>query len=263
MRPNDAVLCSGTLGKVPFPEKIEAAAAAGFGGVSIYYRESAETEKIRRALADAGLFLAELDGPMHWLLNWDGPPAPSPAEFVDRAAALGARSLTIIEISGVTPPLDMAVDAFARVCDLAGQAGILVHLEPFPWSGISDFGFAADIVAGADRANGGIMLDTWHLFRGPNRGSLPSRLAPSTVLGLQINDVAETSGTDLPHEAMHDRRLPGAGAATDTIRTLLSDLRAGGCSAPLGVEVFSDELALFAPRDIARRAHQALFSVAP
>lgn len=257
------VLCSGTLGRIPFSEKIEAAAAAGFAGISVYYRESHEPEQVRREIADAELFVAELDGPINWLPNGDGPPAPSAAEVVDRAAALGARSFTVIEVSDVTPPLDVAVESFAAVCDLAAQADVLVHIEPFPWSGISDFGFAADIVAGAGRANGGILLDTWHLFRGPNRGSLPLRLDPAMVLGLQINDVRATPDDDVRHEAMHDRLLPGTGAGAREIRTLLDDLRAGGCSAPAGVEVFSDELAALPPQEIARRAFEALNSVAP
>ena len=262
-QPNDTVLCSGTLGNLSFADKIEAAAAAGFAGISVYYRESNDPGKVRRAVADAGLFFAELDGPVTWLPNWDGPTAPSAAEVVDRAAALGARSFTVLEITGATPPLDIAVEAFGAVCDLAAQAGVLVHIEPFPWSGISDFGFAADIVAGADRSNGGILLDTWHLFRGPSRGALPSRVKPEMVLGLQINDLRATPDNNVPYEAMHDRLLPGSGAAAAEIRTLLDDLRAGGCSAPLGVEVFSDEFAALPPLEVAQRAFEALQYVAP
>jgi sugar phosphate isomerase/epimerase len=262
-RLDDAVLCSGTLGKIPFQEKIDAAAAAGFAGISIYYRESGDPRQIRQALADADLFLAELDGPMDWLPEGCAPPAPSPAEVVDRAAALGARSLTVIEVTGEKPPLDLAVDAFAEICDLARQADVLVHIEPFPWSGISDFGFAAEIVAAADRPNGGILLDTWHLFRGPNHGLLPAQLDPARVLGLQINDVQATRGHDLRHEAMHGRLLPGAGAAAVDIRTMLSNLRDRGCVAPFGVEVFSDDLAAFPPPEIAERALEALRLVAP
>jgi sugar phosphate isomerase/epimerase len=262
-QPNDTVLCSGTLGNLSFADKIEAASAAGFAGISVYYRESNDPGKVRRAVADAGLFFAELDGPVTWLPNWDGPTAPSAAEVVDRAAALGARSFTVLEITGATPPLDIAVEAFGAVCDLAAQAGVLVHIEPFPWSGISDFGFAADIVAGADRSNGGILLDTWHLFRGPNRGALPSRVKPEMVLGLQINDLRATPDNNVPYEAMHDRLLPGSGAAAAEIRTLLDDLRAGGCSAPLGVEVFSDEFAALPPLEVAQRAFEALQYVAP
>jgi sugar phosphate isomerase/epimerase len=261
--PGDTVLCSGTLGSIPFAEKIEVAAGAGFSGLSVYHRESDQPEGVRRAVADAGLFLAELDGPSTWLPDWGGPAAPPAAEFVDRAFALGVRSLTIIEVTGVTPRLDVAVAAFADACDLAAQAGVLVHLEPFPWSGIRDFGFAADIVAGAGRSNGGILLDTWHLFRGPNRGTLPHGLDPTMVLGLQINDIRTTPNDSLPYEAMHDRLLPGAGAAAGRIPTLLHELREGGCLAPCGVEVFSDELAALPPAAIANAAFEALRRVMP
>jgi sugar phosphate isomerase/epimerase len=255
---SDTVLCSGTLGRVPYLEKIDASAAAGFAGISVYFRESDHPEQIRRALADAGLFLAELDGPMSWLPGWDGPPAPSAVEVVDRAAALGARSITVVEVTGVAPPLEMAAAAFATVCDLARQAGVLVHIEPFPWSGINDFGLAADIVASAGRSNGGILLDTWHLFRGPDLGALPARVDPRTIFGLQINDVRPAAEDNVPYEAMHGRLLPGAGAAGADIRKLLHELRNVGCDAPLGVEVFSDELATLPARETAQRCRDAL-----
>jgi sugar phosphate isomerase/epimerase len=195
---------------------------------------------------------------MSWLPGWDGPPAPSAVEVVDRAAAMGARSITVIEVTGVAPPLEMAAAAFATLCDLARQAGILMHIEPFPWSGISDFGFAADIVAGAGRSNGGILLDTWHLFRGPDLGLAPARLDPRTIFGLQINDVRPAARDSVPYEAMHDRLLPGAGAAGADIRKLLLELRDVGCDAPMGVEVFSDELAMLPPREIAQHCQDAL-----
>jgi sugar phosphate isomerase/epimerase len=250
------------LGRIPFRAKIDAAAAAGFAGLSAYFRECEQPRPIRQAISDAGLFLAELDGPMNWLAD-AGPAAPSPAAVVERAWQLGARSITVIETSGMKPPLEVAVDAFASVCDLAQQADVLVHIEPFPWSGIDDLGFAADIIAGAGRANGGVLLDTWHLFRGPDRGTLPSRLDPSSILSLQINDVQPTPHVDPAYEAMHERLLPGAGAAAAAIRTLLADLRAGGCIAPVGVEVFSDELVGISPAEIARRALEALRRVTP
>jgi sugar phosphate isomerase/epimerase len=195
---------------------------------------------------------------MTWLPGWDERAAPSPAEVVDRAAALGARSITAIETSGNTPPLEFAVQAFAGVCDLAATAGVLVHIEPFAWSGIRDFGYAADIVAGAGRANGGLILDTWHLYRGPDHGVLPPNLDAGSVFGLQLNDIRAHTDRPLPDESMHDRLLPGTGAAAPQIRQMLTELRAHGCTAPPGVEVFSDELAGLPADDVARRAYDAL-----
>ena len=54
---------------------------------------------------------------------------------------------------------------------------------------------------------------------------------------------------------MHRRLLPGEGGA-DTLGQLRA-LRRGGCSAPLGVEVFSDVLNALPPTDAARRCYEA------
>jgi sugar phosphate isomerase/epimerase len=40
-----------------------------------------------------------------------------------------------------------------------------VALEFRPYSNIPDVAAAANIVAEADRANGGLCVDTWHFFR--------------------------------------------------------------------------------------------------
>ena len=58
---------------------------------------------------------------------------------------------------------------------------------------------------------------------------------------------------------MHDRQLPGAGRAP--VRGLLAELRAQGCTAPFGVEVYSDDLHALGAEEAARRAAIALRSV--
>lgn len=258
------VLCSGSLRPTPLVTRVEAAAAAGFAGISVYFDDYAalraagwRDDAIRTLFVEHGLAVAEFDGAMRWLP--DDRRGPSVAEFVDAAAAIGARSLTVIEVDGRTVGLDLPIDvvsaAFAEVCDLAATAGLLAHLEYFPFSGIADLRTATAINRRAGRANGGVMVDTWHHVRGPDSGRLD--LGDSAaVSAIQVSDLAPEAFADVRFEAMHARSMPGAVGSPSV--EILRALRASGSTAPVGIEVFSDELHALDPFVAARRCADAL-----
>jgi sugar phosphate isomerase/epimerase len=272
---DDLVLCSGTLGRIPLEEKARAAAAAGFRGVSVYvheYRALLEAggtgAELRAVLDSLELAVAEVDGPMRWLPGHGDERVGRRAlygidHFVAAAAALGARSVTVLEPWGVAvrdePGLDAAAEAFARVCDRFASINVIAHIEFYPWSGIADLRTAVDIVRLADRPNGGVLIDTWHLRRGPDAGVLPDDVGGDVVRGLQINDTQAEPAASVMQECMHDRLLPGKGSAS--VREVVAALRGRGCDAPVGVEVFSDELLALGPAVAARRCFDAARSV--
>ena len=63
------------------------------------------------------------------------------------------------------------------------------------------------------------------------------------------------TGEPLAQESMHARRLPGDGDID--LLGLVRTLDAIGCSAPLGAEVFSDDLAGLTPAEVGRRVGEA------
>lgn len=222
---------------MPFADKARAAAAAGFTGISIYARE--HEPGLRALLDDLGLAVAEVDGALAWL---PGQPGTDVGRALDIAAELGARSLTVVEVTGQAPDPGMAADAFGVLCDRAVPLGLGVHLEPFAWSGIPTLDAAHEVVARAGHSAGGILLDTWHVLRGPDRGVV-GPAAAGAVVAVQVADPSpDPHGLDLRDECMTDRRLPGPGAAG-----VLAQLPAG---LPLEVEVFG----LPGPPDAAARA---------
>ena len=266
--PDDLVLCSGTIRAAPFAHTVAAASAAGFQGVSLYYDEYAvarasgwRDRDLRAHLAESGIEVAELDGRMNWLPGDTG--APPVTAFVDAAAALGARSVTVMETRGrrvgTDIPYDVAAEAFGSVCDRAAARGLLVHVEYFPWSGVPDLRTAYEISRRAACPNGGVMVDVWHHVRGPDRGSLDFGVPCASVLAVQVSDVAVVPDDDVRAEARHHRALPGEGAGN--VADVLRALRDQGCVAPIEVEVYSDALAALGPAAAARRAAAALRGV--
>ena len=241
------IVCSGTFGAIPFADKARAAAAAGFEAISIYFREY--EPGTRRLLDDLGLGVTEVDGPMSWLPEQ---PGTDPHAVLDVAAELGARAVTVLDITGQLHP--GAVEHYAALCELAAPTGVTMQIEPFPWSGIASLRAAAAIVEAVNHPQAGVLLDIWHLLRGPDRGVLTH---PDTVVAVQVNDVLTTAMENVRDEAMHHRQMPGREA-----RRIIDALRAAGNNAPLELEVFNDELHALTAAEIATRAATALRSLA-
>jgi len=255
----DLVLCTGTAQHVPLLERLTPACAAGYAGVSLQPHEREHLcaagigdAELRSRVADAGLAIAELDAITTWLPDHAPPPAfpdglaqmlrgCTPERLVPIAASIGARSLTLVEFYGTRVALDTAAEAFASVCDLAAEHGLLVHLEFLPWAGIPDLRSAAEIVRRAGRRNGGLLIDSWHLFRSGSTLDELARIPGEQVFGVQLDDAPERAEADLSEETQHRRLLPGEGSFD--LVGLVRTLDRIGSRAPLGVEVYSDALA--------------------
>ncbi len=267
---DDFVLCSGTLGeRTPWLDKVDAAARAGFRGVSIYvheYRAAVDAgtpaSRLREAVDERGLRVGEVDGPIRWLPGHgrdrpDRRPLVDVEQFLTIADVLGARSWTVLEPWFVPiasdRELDRAAEGFATLCDRAAEVGVVAHLEAYPWSGVPDSRTAFEIVRRADRPNGGIVVDTWHLWRGPDHGVLAPDIPGPAVLGIQLADAREDPAGELPDECRRLRLLPGDGVAGPA--AVLAELRRRGCAAPVGVEVFSDRLRAMPPDRAAELAY--------
>jgi sugar phosphate isomerase/epimerase len=274
----DTVLCAGTLPTaITFRQRVAAAVAGGFTRISLWGRdyqvardEGLRDEDIRLLLADHGLSVGELD-PAWWWLPGAADVHIAPEHDQERifryterelfavADAVGARSLNAVDVFGGAWSLDEAATAFAGLCDRAADHGLLVHLEFLPWSRIPDLTTAWQVVAAADRPNGGIMVDAWHYFRGEPDGALLRSIPGASILGVQLCDAPATPEPDPLHATLHERLLPGEGELP--LDTLLDDLRATGSTAPLGVEVFSDVLHALDPVDVGRRAGASLHAL--
>ena len=177
-------------------------------------------------------------------------------ELLRVAEAVGARSLNAVDVFGGDWDLDMAAGSFAALCDRAAERGLVVHLEFLPWSKIPDLASAWEVVRRAGRANGGVALDAWHWSRSGGDLDLLRSLPGDRLLGIQLDDGPAEPETNLIEATLHERRLPGDGEFDLT--GLLRAFEEIGAVAPLGVEVFSDDLHALPPADAARQAGDAM-----
>jgi sugar phosphate isomerase/epimerase len=254
------VLCSGTIPRdTTFRERLSAAADAGYSAISLWGRDVARAQsdghgyaEMRTMLDDHGLVVAEVDPAWWWT---PGAPALGRSlvevdpmdvfrfgedELLAMAEAVGARSLNAAEVLGGTWTLEQGAEGFAAMCDRAAQHGLLVHLEWLAWSKVPDVATAWQVVRLADRPNGGLNVDTWHCAR---TGTTPEdlrALPADVVLAIQLDDAPFEAEENLVEATLHDRLLPGEGALH--LAGYVGALRDIGVDAPVGVEVFSDEL---------------------
>ena len=254
MLSTDLVLSTPPFGHVPLLDRLAPARAAGFSAISLMpgdvwalEAQGMSAADIAARIADQGLGIREMDCTACWLpshrnAGGDDPMAAllhslTPEKVIAAAAQVGASSVTVVEMMGVTPSLDEAAEAFARLCDLAADHGLKAHIEFLPFGGIPDLASAWDIVEAAGRPNGGLTLDSWHFFRSGSSLDQLATLPGDRIHTVQINDAPAQASADLMHETMNARLLPGEGELDLT--SFLRALDASGCTAPVAVEIFS------------------------
>lgn len=241
-----------------FGDQLRAAVAGGFEVLPIGpltwrgLRDSGlSSADIVAMAADQGIRLGHYDGFTDWAPERFAADLPEPAKAVFDVSA--EQCLEICDQLGLDAicatgafrpgawPLSALVDGFAAFCEKAAAANIRVDLEFIPLWGIPSLALAFDIVRGAGAANGGILFDTWHFFRGDADLALLERIPPGVIRTLQLADgAARPRGESLFEDCLRYRQLPGEGDLD--IGRVLRILAAKGGVTSIGPEIFSDEL---------------------
>ncbi|MFP4592146.1 bifunctional sugar phosphate isomerase/epimerase/4-hydroxyphenylpyruvate dioxygenase family protein [Ralstonia sp.] len=237
------VSLSGTL-----PEKLEAAATAGFDGIEIFENDLLHFEgspaDVRRIASDLGLAIA-LYQPFR---DFEAMPDALRARNLARAerkfdvmAQLGVD--TILVCSNVQ---DIAIDDPARaandlrqMAEAAAQRGLKLGYEALAWGKHTrSWRQAWQIVKQADHPALGLILDSFHtLSLGDTLDGIED-VPPEKLFFVQFADAPKLS-MDVLSWSRHYRNFPGQGdlPVTDFARAVLK----AGYTGPLSLEIFNDE----------------------
>lgn len=265
-----------------FRQQLEAAAAAGFDSLAIgrltrrqLQLEDRLTDRdIRHMVRDHGLQLGHYDGFAQWAPYpfADDIPAAAREVFADSVDDC-LRMCTELELrsicaTGVYDPARVdgsrLIDAFGEFCRLAAREGVSVDLECIPMWGIPDLASAWQLVDGVRAPNAGLLLDSWHFFRGSADLELLRTLPSGSVRTVQLADAAPLPpDRDLLEDCLRYRELPGEGCLPlDEFLDILIDK--GGVQS-VGPEIFSDQLDALeavAAAQASARATRAVLGVA-
>jgi 4-hydroxyphenylpyruvate dioxygenase len=257
-----ATVClSGTL-----PDKLEAAAAAGFEAVEIFENDLLTFEgsaaEAGRMAADLGLAIAIFQP----FRDFESMPEPQRARNLDRAErkfdtmqALGTELLLVcsnVQPAALPEPERAAAD-LRDMAERAARRGLRVGYEALAWGRhVSRWRQAWEIVRQADHPALGLVLDSFHtLALGDDLAGLAQAVPADKLFFLQLADAPRLE-MDALSWSRHFRNFPGQGELP--VAPFLREVLAAGYAGPVSLEIFNDEFRAAPSRRIARDGLRSL-----
>jgi sugar phosphate isomerase/epimerase len=217
-----------------------AVADAGFSDVSLGLQQVAfasgpgDLDRVAARVARHGLRCPDV---LSLVVRRDGDATRAAADGIARlAAAVGAEHVLVLFFTSVR---DESVELLSDVADIVGEAGARLAFEFTPKSPVSNI---RDTLALVDRVGPerlGVMIDTWHFFRGDSTWEELASIPPERIAYVQFTDALPMVTEDIMHETTNRRTWPGAGELD--LARFADTLRARGWSGLVSVEVLSEE----------------------
>ncbi len=268
------VLWAANVRTKPVPERLAAAAAAGFTHMSMFpidYRrmlDSGMTDAaIGRMIRDSGVHVHVCDPFVQWVPDFTIP-AGYPTDYVAfiahdepflyrMANAVGAEAVNCVEGLGRSyepAALSDALGAFAR---RAARQGLRTTFEFMPISSVPDLAAGWRIVQPLGSETVGLTFDTWHYFRSRPDPVLLETIPPERIFEVQLADaMLAQRGANLTEDLLRFRMLPGEGEMD--IAGVTTQLKRLGAWRSVGPEVFADAMDALDTLQAARRAAGSL-----
>jgi sugar phosphate isomerase/epimerase len=106
--------------------------------------------------------------------------------------------------------LPLIQENFDEICKVGDRHGVKIAIEYLPWTSVDTIKKAWEIVNGVDRPNGGIILDTFHYFKGHPSPDELSEVPIEKIFIVHLDDVEDVE-TDLVTLTRKHRLPPGEG----------------------------------------------------
>ena len=252
-----------TIRHASLAAKVEVAGAAGYDGVGLWVDEvrdaagaDEDLQAVARMLRDQRLVPAELC----FVGGWMYPDPAEGARIHERAEqafriaqTLGCQCVVACASAGTGDVEDAARD-FAGLCARAQPFGVRLALEFLGGAEqVKDVRTAWQIVEMADAPNGGLLIDTFHFYKGGSELSDLESVAGDKVLLVHVNDCL-----DLPREELEDRHriLPGTGVIP--LEVIAATLVNNGYDGFFSLELFNEEYWDTDPRLVAQEGLRSM-----
>jgi sugar phosphate isomerase/epimerase len=142
-----------------------------------------------------------------------------------------------------------------RCAAMFAEAGAGIAVEFSPLGAVPSICAALDVVAAAGSGRAGVVIDTWHFFRGGGAWEQLERVPLDRIAYVQFCDAPVPVSDNGIHETMHRRVMPGDG--TFQLDRFASTLLDRGWAGLVSVEVLNAELRELPVPQFARRAYES------
>ena len=233
-------------------ERCAEAARVGFTGLGLWHAdiehqlETRTLQEMKEIFDDAGLTYLQVEFLADFFVD-PGEPARSESDqrrrmLFDTAAAFGAHHIKVGNIPGTPCELGKLTEAFAELCQDAAKhtdAQVVYEFMPFDVN-VNTLDAALQLIQDADKRNGGLAIDTWHMGKLGIEPDDLKRIPLEYLTWVELSDGQRQDMDDLVDETVNHRRLPGEGefdipAYVEVCQTI-------GYDGPWGVEVLSEAL---------------------
>ena len=239
-----------------FEHRAKACAAAGYAGLWMHFRDYLEQREqghddayLRETLDECGLEQRGVEFLTGWFLEDDEAARDAERAAFAAAGAIGARVVNVgadFELRGISHAKMIA--RFEALCARALDRGLSIALEIVPWSNVPDIRTALDYLA---PPNAGLVIDSWHMFRGNVPLADVAALPAGKVFCVQVNDALAKPAGALPDDTT--RRLPCGEGELD-LAGFAAALDAAGVAIPYSVEIISPAFAALPLEEAASRS---------
>jgi sugar phosphate isomerase/epimerase len=180
---------------------------------------------------------------------------PDPATATSRLgqfAALPSALRPEWAVTIVNCPDDEAVDQLETAARMLDEMGIGVALEFAPHLAMHSLTHARALLHQLPAVRAGVLIDTWHFFRGPNSWAELDEIPREEVAYVHFDDSLPMHTNDLVNETGEQRTMPGDGEFELT--KFVAYMHEKGFDGVVSIEVLSDRLRDLDPEDFARLA---------
>lgn len=252
-----------TTSSVEVRDRIAAVAAAGYRGFGltredlVVARDTIGLKAVADCLRAHDIATVQLE----WITNWwtDGELRTASdrarADLFDACSILGVDNIKVgADDDGRPVSYQQLCAGFDALADHGAETGVRIGFENTPFSHwVKTTEQAITFVTDVANANGGLIVDIWHAYRGgSDYRVIPQTLPIEYVFGVELDDGSDSVvGTDL--EDTFDNRLVCGDGVFD-VPTFINQLRDLGWTGPWGIEHMSNEFRALSIEEALTRA---------
>jgi 2-keto-myo-inositol isomerase len=237
--------------------KLHAASAAGFPAVGLLFSDLVRGGETALAeLQASGLAVSELVE----LSGWAAPDRAARATVLTQAARAFelAAHLKSPVVVAAAPPGEVetvtVAQCFGELCHLAARHGVRVGLEcDGAAEQLKDIAAIWDVVDTSGAENGGLVIDTFHFYRGGSTVEMLEAIPGKRIFLVQVADSMEVA----PYNHEDRRRIyPGTGAII--FEPLLAALSEKSYDGYYSLELYNEDYWRADPLLVAREGMRAM-----